>query len=81
MIMSGIDHEGPEPVYRQLAAIIRDRIESGQLRPDRPIPSESQLYREFGVARGTVRKAVEVLRNDGLVDTVAGRGSFVRRRD
>lgn len=73
-----IDHEGPEPVYRQLAAILRAQIESGELRSGRPIPSERTLTQRYGVAVGTVKKAVEVLRSEGLVQTVIGRGIFVR---
>ena len=49
----------------------------GELRRDRPVPSESQLQQEFGVARGTARKAIQVLRDHGLVITVHGRGSYV----
>ena len=81
MIMHDIDHEGPEPPYRQLAAIVAARIESGQLAPGRPIPSETQLCQEFGVSRGTARKAVRVLREDGLVFTVRGRGTYVTARE
>ena len=61
----------------QVANILRGRIESGVLLPDRPVPSESQLQQEFGVARGTARKAIGVLREEGLVVTVMGRGSYV----
>jgi DNA-binding GntR family transcriptional regulator len=61
----------------QVANILRARIESGELLPDRPVPSESQLQQEFGVARGTARKAIGVLREEGLVVTVMGRGSYV----
>ncbi|MDQ2874249.1 MAG: GntR family transcriptional regulator [Actinomycetota bacterium] len=43
-----------------------------------PVPSETSLVQEFGVARGTVRRAIEVLRDEGLVLTVQGRGTFVK---
>jgi DNA-binding GntR family transcriptional regulator len=76
-----IDPLGADPVYRQLAAIIARRIRSGRLQPDRPIPSEAQMEQEFGVARGTARKAVEVLRAEGLVRTVTGKGTFVLAPD
>ncbi|MFF5082320.1 GntR family transcriptional regulator [Actinoplanes sp. NPDC000266] len=50
--------------------------------PNRPIPSETALVQEFGIARGTARHAVELLRERGLVATIPGRGTFVlpRRR-
>jgi GntR family transcriptional regulator len=73
-----IDHEGAVPVYQQLAAILRAQIESGELRSGRPIPSERTLTQRYGVAVGTVKKALEVLRADGRVHTVIGRGIFVR---
>ena len=76
--MDEIDHEGAEPVYRQLAAILRAQIESGELRPGRPVTSERTLTQRYGVAVVTVKKAVEVLRSEGLVHTVIGRGIFVR---
>lgn len=72
-----IDHDGAEPVYRQVAAILRARIESGRYAPGRPIPSEPQLVQEFGIARETARKAGRVLAEEGLVRIVRGRGVFV----
>jgi GntR family transcriptional regulator len=72
-----VDPDSATPVYIQVAEILRDRIQSGQLQPDRPVPSETQLQQEFGVARGTARKAIALLREEGLVITVRGRGSYV----
>ncbi len=72
-----VDPQSATPVYVQVADILRDRIESGTLLPDRPVPSETQLQQEFGVARGTARKAIALLREQGLVVTVPGRGSYV----
>jgi GntR family transcriptional regulator len=73
-----VDHDGKTPVYLQIAAILRDRITSGQILPGRPVPSEPQLVAEFGVAKLTARKAVRVLRDEGLVEVVQGRGAYVR---
>jgi GntR family transcriptional regulator len=75
-----IDHEGPVPVWRQLVAILRDRIESGEYAPGRPIPSENQLAQQHGLARATVRKAIAELKAEGLVQGVQGRGVFVAER-
>lgn len=75
-----IDPDGPEPLYQQLARVLRERIASGELQPRRPIPSTRQLVQEFGLARGTVVKAVDLLREAGLVETVPGRGTFVVER-
>jgi DNA-binding GntR family transcriptional regulator len=74
----GVDHESAIPVYRQVAAILAGRIERGELAPGRPLPSESTLMGEYGISRDTVRKAMDVLRSDGLIVTVQGKGSFVK---
>jgi GntR family transcriptional regulator len=75
-----IDPLGATPVYQQLAAILRGRIESGELEPDRPLPSLVSLVQQYQVARGTAGKAVGVLVAEGLVMIVPGRGAYVRQR-
>jgi GntR family transcriptional regulator len=75
-----IDPDGPTPLYVQVADAIQARIESGELVADRPIPSENQLVQEYGIARGTARKSIQLLRERGLVVTVVGRGTFVIAR-
>jgi GntR family transcriptional regulator len=73
-----VDHMNPTPLYAQLADILREMITSGELQPRSPLPSESYLQQEQGVSRGTVRTAVGILREEGLVVTIGGRGTFVR---
>ena len=75
-----LDHESAIPVYRQLATLLQTAITSGKLAPGRPLPSESTLMGEHGVSRDTVRKAVGLLRDEGLVVTVQGKGSYVADR-
>jgi GntR family transcriptional regulator len=75
-----IDPRGPVPAYLQVADVIAARIAAGQLEVDKPIPSEESMRQEFGVARGTIRRAVQELRERGLVYTVAQRGSYVKGR-
>jgi GntR family transcriptional regulator len=79
MIMT-VDHLGQEPLYLQLAGILRGMIERGDLEPGQPLPSESYLQQEHGLSRGTVRMAIRTLRDEGLVITLSGRGTFVQRR-
>lgn len=79
--MNLVDHMNPTPLYVQLADILRAMIKSGELEPRTPLPSESYLQQEQGVSRGTVRMAVGILRDEGLVVTIGGRGTFVRARD
>ena len=70
-----VDYDSPEPPYRQLAAILRARIERGVLAGT--VPSITTLMQEFGLARNTVRKAIQLLADEGLVRVVPGWGTFV----
>lgn len=79
--MDSIDPDGPPAVYVQVADVIEARIRSGRLKADRPVPSVAQLVGEFGVARGTALKALDLLRARGLVVTIQGKGSFVVEQD
>ena len=65
--------------YLHVADELRDGILSARWRPGDLLPSESQLCREFGVSRGTVVKAIEVLLADGLAHRRQGVGTFVSR--
>ncbi|MEU5553699.1 winged helix-turn-helix domain-containing protein [Micromonospora sp. NPDC047793] len=70
----------PTPVYVQLADLLAAKIESGELPANHPLPSEKQLQQEHGVARGTARAAVRLLRERGLAFTVPQRGTYVADR-
>ena len=72
-----VDPLSSTPLYVQVANVLAGRIAAGQLVAGRPIPSESTIRQEFGVARGTARAAVAELRRRGLVVTVPQRGSYV----
>jgi DNA-binding GntR family transcriptional regulator len=72
-----IDPEVSTPVYRQLAAILAEQIRAGALPAGRLVPSEARLQQEYGVARGTARKAIAYLRERDLVHTVVGKGTYV----
>jgi GntR family transcriptional regulator len=75
-----VDHFDVTPLYLQLAAILRQAIESGALQPRQPVPSEAYLMGEHGVSRGTVRHALDILRSEGLIQTFPGRGTYVASR-
>ena len=72
-----IDPLAPVPPYRQIAAIIKRRILSGQYPPHTRIPTESELVETYEVARSTARRAVAALREEGFVYTVQARGTYV----
>ena len=75
-----IDYNSDVPSYQQLAAILRDRIQSGQIAHRQPLPSITQLTGETGLAVGTVRKAISLLVDEGLAYVVHGRGTFAGPR-
>lgn len=68
-------------IVAQLAAMLQARIGSGELAPNQPIPGESTLMRQYGVARETARKAVRALVAEGFVYVAQGRGAYVAARD
>jgi GntR family transcriptional regulator len=63
--------------YHHIAEELRARVSSGEYAAGRLLPSESELSGEFDVSRVTVRKALELLRDEGLVDARQGFGWFV----
>lgn len=69
--------DGPVPLSRQLAAIIRNRIESGELAPGARLPGIIALAGEYEIAPITVRKALDILKDEGLIEGVSGLGTFV----
>ncbi|MEU4226033.1 GntR family transcriptional regulator [Nonomuraea sp. NPDC026600] len=66
--------------YEQIAQILSERIRSG-IYPPQTVLSEVAFEQEFGVARRTVRLAMEIIREQGLIVTRRGKGSIVVRRD
>jgi GntR family transcriptional regulator len=69
-----------EPLYVQLAGIVRRMIRSGKLQHLDPVPSESSLVQTYGVSRDTVRRTMALLRDEGVVFTVPHRGTYVGPR-
>ncbi len=65
------------PLYIQVASVMRQRIEAKQWRPGEKISTLVELEQEFQVARVTVRQAIDILREEGLLRCQQGRGTFV----
>jgi GntR family transcriptional regulator len=76
---SEIDDESPVPPYRQVAAILRARIEDGTYRPGQRLPSIADLVQTYGIARTTAGKALRALVEDGLAEISPGMGTYVSR--
>lgn len=77
--MSGFEHPQPTEIrqYVQLANWLREQIVSGQIALGEKLPGEEALKRDIGVDRSVVRRAVQLLREEGLIVTRHGIGSFV----
>ena len=75
--MSRLIHNSQTPYYQQLYAILRGEIISGQWKPGDMLPSETELIEEYELSRITVRQALDLLVNDGLIYRRRGRGTFV----
>lgn len=69
--------EDPRPPYLQAAEALRDAILNGEFRPGERLPSANVLGERFGVSSSTVQNALRVLKQEGLVHSQLGRGSFV----
>ncbi|WP_217235891.1 GntR family transcriptional regulator [Streptomyces sp. AC555_RSS877] len=65
------------PRWRQVAEVIRRRIEDGTYPPRTRIPSVVEITAEFGIAAVTAQKVHKGLRQEGLIYTEPGLGSFV----
>ncbi|MFF8535802.1 GntR family transcriptional regulator [Streptomyces sp. NPDC015532] len=75
-----IDEEhDPRPPYVRTADLLRVEIQSGSFEPGGRLPSARELQDRFGIANSTAQNAVRVLKREGLVYAVKGKGVFIRR--
>lgn len=72
--------ETAPPKYARVLSELQNRISEGTYAPGSLLPSEDQLTKEFGVSRTTVIRAVQILKQEGWVDSQQGTGRFVRGR-
>jgi DNA-binding GntR family transcriptional regulator len=75
-----VDPSRPVYVWRQVADHIAGRIASGELQPGARLEGERELAESLGVAVGTVRRAVEDLRERGLVVTLPAKGTYIAEK-
>lgn len=66
-------------LYSQVMEKLRKKILTGEYQVNSKLPSELELMKIFNVSRVTLRKAIEGLVNDGIVEKVQGIGTFVRK--
>lgn len=73
-----IDRDSFEPAYLQLANLLRRQIADGVFRPGDQLPSEAQLCHRYEISPMTVRRSINLLADQGVVNTAQGRGTFVK---
>ncbi|MGD6762243.1 GntR family transcriptional regulator [Streptomyces sp. BH097] len=72
-----MDLDRGKPVWPQVAAELRRRLDAGQYPAGQRFPAVVELAAELDVAPSTVQKAVAALREEGRLYTILGQGSFV----
>lgn len=75
-VEDALEH-GPVPLYYQLEQHLRSRISADEFAPGAPLPTEDQICKEYKVSRITVRRALDGLQRQGLIERRRGLGSFV----
>jgi DNA-binding transcriptional regulator YhcF (GntR family) len=80
--MSGmsLDPDDTRPAFQQVSSTLRADILTGKYVPGDQLPSGPELVKRYGVAKATVARALDLLRDEGLIVTRKGKGSFVRQR-
>ncbi|MFD0714369.1 GntR family transcriptional regulator [Paenibacillus sp. GCM10027626] len=68
---------GNQPLYLQIRAMLKEKIERGELQPGDQIPTEAELVQQYGVSRITIKNAIKLLVEEDLVYRIAGKGTFV----
>jgi len=72
-----IDPDSPELIYAQVARVLRDRVQDGTY--TNRLPGELDLASELGVSRPSVRRAVAILVDEGVLVVVRGKGMYVKK--
>ena len=72
-----INHSSMQPIYEQIVEQIKNKVMHGELKEDKMLPSVRTLAKELKVSALTVKKSYDVLEEEGFVNTVHGKGSFV----
>ena len=69
------------PIYLKIAEDIKEKANSGELKPGDAIDSENALCRAYGASRMTVRKGLAILANEGYIFSIPGKGNFIQEPD
>lgn len=76
-----LSNASDKPIYEQITAQMKRQIAAGDLRAGELLPSIRALARDLGISVITTKRAYQELERDGFIETVAGKGCFVARRN
>lgn len=71
-----LDPDAPEPLWQQLADVLREQIKRGKIKSRQRMPSQAEMVEIYGVSRGTATKALGELAKEGVVSFTPGKGYF-----
>lgn len=74
-----ISYQSKDPIYIQIVSQIKKLVLEGKLKPGDNIPAMRTLAKDLNVSVITVQKAYEILRDEGFLNTVVGKGTFVEK--
>ena len=77
--MSSLSSDARLPLYQRLRDHLAEQIANNRWRPGEAIPTEAALSAEYQLSTGTVRKAIDALVSEGILERQQGRGTFIRR--
>jgi GntR family transcriptional regulator len=75
--MTRLDRNSPIPLYFQLQELLKQEIDGGAMQPGDLLPSEAEITRRYHVSRTVIRKALDILEQEGRVYRVKGKGTIV----
>ena len=78
--MRHLDHRDSRPIYEQIADAFRRQISTGVLHPGDRLPSVRELSAQLTINPNTIQRSFRELENDGWIESVPGKGSFVRAK-
>lgn len=76
-----IDKSSDQPIYQQIADRITQSVQKGFLNPGDRLPTSQDFFDNYGIARGTVKHAYNILEKNGIVTVIQGKGSFIKDKN
>lgn len=76
-----IDKTSDQPIYQQIADRITQSVQKGFLNPGDKLPTSQDFFDNYGIARGTVKHAYNILEKNGIVTVIQGKGSFIKEKN